>query len=185
MFAPGPGFLVFPRVGTIDSQTIPSTLPFDDDDLARLGPIRTKRGKTPVQLPLTCLRTLALARTVHLKRRCIGAIRKDGWDEAMIAMANARRGTGGPTIKAPASLAEGLDQVEGRCREWLKRDGAISCDGAGWLAAPGASVDGRRIREVAQAVRRVARAALDLEKRLAKLAESSEAGTSEGPSSRL
>ncbi len=157
---------------------------FDDDALARLGQIGKTLGKT---LPMTCLRTLAMVRTVKLRGRCPAEIRRGGWEEAriaaMIRKASPTPRTGGPKIAPPRSLADGLFEVEEWCRATRKRFEAAWPANAIWPKGPIAAKDVGRVGDPARAVRLVDRAARALEKRLPVLAESAGARQGGGLSS--
>ena len=147
-------------------------LRFNDEALARLGRIGKALGRP---LPMTCLRTLAMVPTLKLRSKYMAEIRQGGWDEArivaLIRKANPTPGTGGRRIVQPKSLADGLFEVEEWCRASQKRFEAAWPADAIWMRVPVSAKETNRVREIAKAVRQVARAALDLEERLATLAE--------------
>jgi hypothetical protein len=143
-------------------------------DLVRLGKMRTKAGEP---LSGNHLRALSGVADAAARRALIEGIDRHGWTAEELVEQIARgkgrdAGTGGPRLTRPKSLASGLDQVDRHCRDWLKHhDGRWSAGEADWLAAPAGGGDTAallsRLGEVRGRLRDLARAALDLERRLA------------------
>jgi hypothetical protein len=142
-------------------------------DLVLLGKIRTK-GEP---LSGNHLRALSGVVDAAVRRTLIEGIRDNQWTAEELAEEIARwkgrdAGTGGPGLTEPKSLASGLDQVDRHCRDWLKHhEGLWSAGKADWLDASEAGSDTAallsRLGDVRGRLRDLARAALDLERRLA------------------
>jgi hypothetical protein len=142
-------------------------------DLVRLGKMRIKREP----LSGNHLRALSGVAGAAARRALIEGIRDNHWTAEGLAQEIARQkggaaGTGGPPLGEPGSLRSGLDQVDRHCRDWLKyHDGLWSAGEADWLDASEAGGDTAallpRLGEVRGRLRDLARAALDLERRLA------------------
>jgi hypothetical protein len=150
-------------------------------DLVLLGAMTTRTGE-----PLSVKHPQRLAMVGGAKRRreLIAGIKRGGWTAEELSAQIRRRkgataGTGGPEPTEQSSLESGLDQVDRHCCGWLKRhDGLWAADKAGWLAAVEGAGDAPpgRLGEVRAVLRRLARAAMDLEERLAAVEGGARAG---------
>ena len=147
---------------------------YTDNDLIRLGKMRTKKGD------LLCenhLHHLAMVGDKTMRQKLIKNMRTNGWIAVQLeAEIKRRKGGpehgGGPKLVRPGSIEEGLRQIEKHSRDWLKHyDGLWAKSEAGWLNVRDETEDADAMREqlatIMDRLRLLEEAASDLKARLA------------------
>ena len=140
-------------------------------DLVRLGRIRI-RGRP---LSEDHLRRLAMAKNDTQAQALLDILERSELTSEQLGaelkrLKGATAGTGGRRLIPPGSLPEGLIQVAWWTGQWLKHHDALWAGAPAWLAVPEGAEDDEelaiRLREVADQLRQLRRAADALEEKL-------------------
>ena len=147
---------------------------YTEDDLIRLGKVRTRDGKPLVE---NHLRHLAMVSDRKMRKALITAIGRHGWTAVELRDEIKRRKgpstrKGGPKLVRPGSIVDGLRQVEKYTHDWLNHyDRLWTKSEAGWLTIPDDLGDADSLHEQLVAAMKhvglLAEAAVDLKDRLA------------------
>ena len=152
---------------------------YDESDLRRLGAIRIpSRGSRASERHLSVehLRRLSAVSDPAMKGVLLSGLEAGLWSVERLTLEikslwGKSGGTGGRAVAKPASLVDGLAQVEQQCRAWLRFHDAAWTDGAPWLTESVAATSGvadlaGRIQDAMALLKRLRRAADLLEDRL-------------------
>lgn len=145
-------------------------------DWARLGPIRTREGRP---LTRTHLQVLTQAHERKHIEALLAGLERDRWtsqeirDKARTMKVGAAGGEarrGGRPRRPPRFLEDGLERIVRNSADWLEDHGPDAPGRNAWLARPTAGVDAEalldRLVQAKSLLRRLTRAARELEGRL-------------------
>jgi hypothetical protein len=133
------------------------------------------RLRTPARMPLSFshVRRLLAVKDRRKRARLQTQAAREGWTQeelaAEVIAVQGRRGQGGRAPSQPKTLTAVLRQISGRSRSWLSRyDKAWSEDRIGSLVAVGEDLGDQTdaLEQTAELLRKLGRAALELEERL-------------------